>query len=326
VALGTGGVVFGQGEMAMAATLAGAYAAAHAADLDPAYDRLHQVLMAVLIIGSALSFGGLAAWLARQTSSGTASWVGVGISGGAAVLCLLSGLRAFSDPLTMGIFRTRAPNHVLRLSARLVMMVLLFAFPAWVAFPGLIDMIRESGQPLISSGDLYANLVGLVVLALGGVGFLVRRGWRETLDRLGFGPVRPVHWIVIALGIGALYLLNFGTEAIERRWFQPLWQADRDISELLATGLGIGGSILLGVSAGAGEELAMRGALQPKLGVVLTALVFAALHVHYSWFGVGTIFLLGLLLGVIRLRANTTVAVMVHALYDMAVVITTGKS
>jgi hypothetical protein len=325
VALGAGGVVFGQGEMAMAATLAGAYAAAHAADLDSAFDRLHQVLMAVLILGGAVSFGGLAAWLATQTSQGTATWVGVGISAGAAVLCLLSGLRAFSNPLTMVIFRTDAPNHVLRLSARLVMMVLLFAFPAWVAFPGLIDMIRDRGQALLSPGDLYANLVGLIVLALGGVGFRVRRNGRQTLERLGFGPVRPVHWVVIAVGIGALYLLNFGTEAIERRWFPSFWQSDKDISELLASGLGVAGSILLGISAGAGEELAMRGALQPRLGVVMTALVFAALHVHYSWFGVATIFLLGMLLGWIRLRANTTVAVLVHAIYDMAVVLMTGK-
>jgi len=68
----------------------------------------------------------------------------------------------------------------------------------------------------------------------------------------------------------------------------------------------------------------MRGALQPRLGLLLTSLVFAGLHVHYSWFGMATILLLGVLLGLIRNRTSTTVAILVHALYDIAAVLTAG--
>jgi membrane protease YdiL (CAAX protease family) len=91
---------------------------------------------------------------------------------------------------------------------------------------------------------------------------------------------------------------------------------------MIAGGLSQWDTLLLGVSAGVGEELALRGALQPKLGVFLTSLLFALLHVQYSWFGVGIILVLGLLLGTIRNRTSTTVAILVHALYDMFAVFT----
>jgi hypothetical protein len=45
--------------------------------------------------------------------------------------------------------------------------------------------------------------------------------------------------------------------------------------------------------------------------------LFAAGHVQYTWFGMLTILLLGLSLGLIRARTNTTTAIVVHALYDI---------
>jgi CAAX protease family protein len=67
----------------------------------------------------------------------------------------------------------------------------------------------------------------------------------------------------------------------------------------------------------------MRGALQPRLGLVLTSLLFASLHVQYSWYGMVVIFLLGMVLGTIRRRTSTTAAMAVHVLYDIVAVLTT---
>jgi membrane protease YdiL (CAAX protease family) len=61
----------------------------------------------------------------------------------------------------------------------------------------------------------------------------------------------------------------------------------------------------------------VRGALQPRLGLLLSSLLFAALHVQYTWFGMGTVALLGMLLGYLRQRTNTTTAIAVHAAYDV---------
>ncbi len=171
---------------------------------------------------------------------------------------------------------------------------------------------------------MVGSLIGLSVLALGAAGFKVRRDARSTFDRLGLRAPRPSHYAVVVLGLVALYLFNAGTEALQRGWFPDLWRHDQDMSRLIAGGLGVGGSVMLGVSAGVGEELSMRGALQPRLGLMLTSLTFAALHVQYSWFGMATIFVLGLLLGVIRNRTSTTVAILVHSLYDIAAVFTVG--
>jgi membrane protease YdiL (CAAX protease family) len=74
---------------------------------------------------------------------------------------------------------------------------------------------------------------------------------------------------------------------------------------------------VLGVSAGVGEELMVRGALQPRVGLVWASLLFAAAHVQYTWFGMLTIVLLGMTLGVVRKSANTTTAIVVHVLYDV---------
>jgi len=171
---------------------------------------------------------------------------------------------------------------------------------------------------------LIASLVGLTLLALGGVGFLVRRDLRATIDRLGLRVPTPAHLVVMVVGVVALYLLNVGVETMQRAWFPGPWEHDQRINQLMAGGLGLGGGLLLGVSAGVGEELALRGALQPRLGLVFTAVVFAALHVHYSWMGMATILLLGVLLGVIRERTSTTIAILVHTIYDILAVVTNG--
>jgi membrane protease YdiL (CAAX protease family) len=44
------------------------------------------------------------------------------------------------------------------------------------------------------------------------------------------------------------------------------------------------------------------------------------LHVQYSWFGMAVILMLGIILGTLRRLTNTSVAMAVHALYDMLAV------
>ena len=80
--------------------------------------------------------------------------------------------------------------------------------------------------------------------------------------------------------------------------------------------MGPGLMLLLSLSAGIGEEITLRGALQPKLGIALTSLLFATLHVQYSWYGMLSILVFGLILGVIRKHGSTTAAILVHTVYN----------
>jgi len=82
------------------------------------------------------------------------------------------------------------------------------------------------------------------------------------------------------------------------------------------------GAVVLGLSAGLGEEVAVRGVLQPRLGILLSNLLFAGLHAfQYNWDALVVVFILGVVLGVIRRRTNTTTSVIVHAVYDFVLVV-----
>jgi hypothetical protein len=169
----------------------------------------------------------------------------------------------------------------------------------------------------LGGGSLLGSLAGFSLLALGGVGLFVRRDLRATLERLGLGVPQARHLALIPFGVLALVLMNGGLEAAQRRWLPDTWAYDQGVVALIAGRLNRGETLLLGVSAGVGEELTMRGALQPPLGLLGTALLFAALHVQYSWFGMLGIVGFGLILGALRRHSNTTVAIAVHALYDI---------
>jgi membrane protease YdiL (CAAX protease family) len=123
--------------------------------------------------------------------------------------------------------------------------------------------------------------------------------------------------IVALVGLGVVIALNSGMEALEHSRFPALWVADQEMGRLIAGELSLAASILLGVSAGVGEELLVRGALQPRAGLFWASVLFTAGHVQYTWFGMLTILLLGISLGLVRARANTTTAIVVHALYDI---------
>ncbi len=77
------------------------------------------------------------------------------------------------------------------------------------------------------------------------------------------------------------------------------------------------GAVLTSVAAGVGEEVLFRGALQPRLGVVLTAVLFGALHVQYQVPGMIMIVLMGIALGVLKNRTSTSFTALVHVLYDI---------
>ena len=79
------------------------------------------------------------------------------------------------------------------------------------------------------------------------------------------------------------------------------------------------GIITLGVAAALGEETIFRGAVQPRFGIVFTALLFALVHSNYG-ISLSTliVFLFGLLLGIVRKRTNTSTTMISHALYNMS--------
>ena len=320
VTFGVGGLLLGEQELALLVAMAGLLIAAQAADFDPRWEGLYYALSWVVPVAAATTFVAISVLLYQGDLTGWAKWSLLGFASASAVACLATVLRPVADGLVRALLRADPPSHSLRLSARLVLAGLLLAVPGWFA---LRDILTEDTQQLMEQLPLGGGLVGYVLLALAAVGFLVRRGLGATLGRLGIKPLTVSHAGVIVLGVVGLLLLNKGADALQKHAFPELWKRDQDFNEALAGGLTHVQAVLLGLSAGIGEEITMRGALQPRLGLVLTSMLFAALHIQYSWYGMAVIFVLGLVLGTIRRHTSTTVAMAVHAIYDILAVLST---
>lgn len=166
--------------------------------------------------------------------------------------------------------------------------------------------------------DVVGQELPLLLLALLGVGLFTRRSLREVVIRLGV--VRPAAWqVVAAIAVAGLFLaVSQGAQELQRQLDPAL--ADRLAHATAHYYASIDGWLAISVIAlgpGIAEEAFFRGALQPRLGVWLAALAFAAVHTQYA-LTVDTllVFALGAGLGLVRRRLNTTSAMTAHAAYN----------
>lgn len=193
--------------------------------------------------------------------------------------------------------------------------------------------IGGSALPFTQQGDLEDLVISdaviaeslalqagfLVVISFLGVGALVRRNWRGLMQRLGLERPTLAHLLLGAASIVVLVILQAIVGLI---WQKLDPQQSQDVDDLLAQLLQnfdtVGEWLLLALSAGVGEEILFRGALQPRLGLGLTAVAFALAHLQYGFLSPAMVlvFFLGLALGIIRRQTNTTTAIFVHLGYN----------
>ena len=222
--------------------------------------------------------------------------------------CLLRGVRIHLFPV-VGL----NPSSSLHTTAA-VMFVFTLSMVGWL----FVMLSEEPGETiLLDLKDPIISLLTDLPLALAGVGFLIRRDLKQSLVRLGFVPItirEVVQAVVVTVPLVlAVVLFEFAEEvffpeihALEDRF--PLEFAN--VSPFL-------GVPALSLAAGVGEEAIFRGALQPRFGILLTSLLFAALHVQYQLPGMILIFCIGVILGIMRNRKSTTFTACVHMVYDI---------
>lgn len=191
---------------------------------------------------------------------------------------------------------------------------------------GASSTLASAGR--VSFFIVFFSQLPLVIVALCGVGIGVRRSFRETLARLGYGPITLPQLGIVALFIVGALLVSTAFDALFAVLQPDLFEQVGEVSEGLFSPEGLSPAsvilfaLLIGIGAALGEETLFRGALQPRLGIILTSILWAIIHVQYGpSVLLINIFVLSLALGFLRKRINTTATLLVHASYNFLTVL-----
>ena len=197
-----------------------------------------------------------------------------------------------------------------------------------LAFGQTAQLLTTAEVGRVSFGQILTSQLPFVVIALLGVGLGVRRDLREVFARLGYGPISLANLGLVALFVAAALGLSFLSDALFSYLQPDLYEQVGEITANLFSTEGlslpavIAFALLLGFGAALGEETLFRGAVQPVFGILLTSVLFAALHVQYGpSVSLIYIFLLAVGLGLLRRYINTTACLLAHAGYNGAGVI-----
>jgi hypothetical protein len=279
-------------------------------------------VMLLAVAGLALLSQAIEVFLPQQVApqAMAVNWLGV------AAACAFTSALAFL-PLIPAVRRWLArwlpidPNSVVHTTALAMAVYQLGLSLGLMAVIGDLENLTNPDLAL-SEWDVLLGAVPLVLIALAGVGLFVRRGSLGTLERLG---LQLPTWKQLAGALVVLVLLllfgggvNFVWQKIDPAGYELV---DRVTNELFGDLLSVGGALTLGLSAGISEELLFRGAVQPRLGLVLATLLFTVGHLQYGLtIATFEVFVIGLVLGLVRRRANTTVSILIHAAYNASIV------
>jgi membrane protease YdiL (CAAX protease family) len=255
---------------------------------------------------------------------------------------VLGGL-GFAPPLrrAMGHGRPFDPNsfvHAVALATVVAMAGILFVPLLILGEPPLLalmrnfvdaadnDVFKDLADPANLRDQIYAT-AWLVPAAIMAVGYPLYRTLPEALQRIGL-VLPSVGQVVFGLvaAVVLVVVMTFFDFAVGWVWQQMGWPTTdaKQFEQLMKFAISPTGAVVIGVTAGLGEEVFARGVLQPRLGIILANLFFTALHaLQYNWDGLLSVFVIGLILGTIRKKTNTSTSAVVHGTYDCILVLLT---
>jgi membrane protease YdiL (CAAX protease family) len=182
---------------------------------------------------------------------------------------------------------------------------------------GGLDGLAQNVAPTSVAFFVLSELL-FVVIAIFGVGLLIRRNGHEVNQRLGLTRPKPIH---LVWGIGLILILVFLQAMAGAIWallFQDQAELLNDVNALLLTNIDtVWEWLILAIAAGVGEELLFRGALQPVFGLGFTAVLFGIVHVQYGFTPILLfVIFLAIVLGLVRRYFSNTMAIFIHAGYN----------
>lgn len=174
-------------------------------------------------------------------------------------------------------------------------------------FRALLDEAQTNGVLLSIATLLTASLCVPLILGIA----KLKRGSRLR-DYLAFRPV-PLRTLGQWLGITALFLLASDTLtwALGRPVvpeFMKSAYASADPAWLLWLAFVLGAPLFEEIFFRGFLFKGLEGPIKPWGAIVATSAVWSAIHVQYDLYGIGTIFVIGLLLGAARRRTGSIFA------------------
>lgn len=299
----------------------------------------------ILISAATLLLGalGLAYW-ANRAQNDRSAFVGLyllfGIPGG---LMLVAGLALLVNGntilgtllLLVGLGLTLPLIHAVRVGLAEVLpfdpdsaidmsgLCIVLAALGWFTANSLVPMAANppdiSEIPSISVAELVVQAAALLAIAYIAVGFPYWRDLLQATERLGI-VVPDLRTVGMGLaGTLGAFLVAGLAGYIAQQLNPELGESLNEIVDTMTAQVQNPiGAVILGASAGIGEEAVFRGALQPRFGMVLPSLLFTMLHGPQYGFNVALLGLFGvsMILALLRKNVNTTAAMIAHALYN----------
>lgn len=210
-------------------------------------------------------------------------------------------------------------SHVHTTALLLMLAVAVWVIAAFVLQGGLSGYAESLQDNAVRPLDLVFQAVLQVVIALLGVGLALRRTLPGALDRLALRLPTGAD-LAWGVGMGLLFIVVMFV-------FSALWAAlttpeafseqTQAVSQLNAAFATLPLAFVVAISAALGEEIWIRGALQPVFGIGLTSIFFAVLHTQVA-LTPATLLILGISLGLgwLRQRHSTTAAIIAHFVYN----------
>ena len=219
----------------------------------------------------------------------------------------------------MAAFLPIDPENPVHTLALVLSTLLLGTQVTLIAFTDVLG--SNLAQPPLNVVDVLEGEAPFLIIAAAGVGVFMRRNARQAAERLGL-VVPAWRHVILALAVAGLFLgLSQASDILSHSLTPDIARrvdsTTRHVFGQLGGPLGIAALALL---PGICEEVLFRGALQPRIGVLATALLFTSIHTEYG-LSIDTlaVFVLALGLGFVRKYTNTTASCACHVSYNLLV-------
>lgn len=211
------------------------------------------------------------------------------------------------------------PDSAIDMTGLSIVLAALGWFTANSLAPMAANPPDVSEIPSISVTELVVQAAVFLAIAYIAVGFPYWRDLLQATERLGIVvPDARTIGMGLAGTIGAFLVAGLAGY-ISQQLNPDLGESLNEIVDTMTAQVQNPlGAVILGASAGIGEEAVFRGALQPRFGMVLPSLLFTMLHGPQYGFNVALLGLFGvsMILALLRKNVNTTAAMIAHALYN----------